>query len=69
VDEANAFVVSSRTETAGADIRTAGIIGDTIDMGDYGFGSNHSAEFLMTPQETSDFYDQLLTTFSIAPLQ
>ncbi len=67
IHEAMAYVDVSRTKTAGADDRALGSIQVRINMDDFGFATNHSAQFNLKIQSTSDCYNALLSSFGILP--
>jgi hypothetical protein len=65
--EAMSYVIQSQTWAAGSDGRTRGSINSDVDLSQYGFGDEHSAEWNRTPQQTADFYEELLIQFQIFP--
>ena len=74
--EAMGYVTKSLTRTAGADLRTRGIITDCQNMNDWtqvggnhgGFDSEHSAEWKWNYQSTNLFWKRLVTALSLKPL-
>jgi len=65
--EAMAYVDQSNTKETGTK-STGGPIGDNVNMDDYDFGSEHSAEFNFSLQHTAELYDRVLFTFGIPSL-
>ncbi len=55
------------TFTLGADGSTGGSIVKPIDMGAYGFGREHSAQWQWHFQQTVQFYHDLLVEFGLTP--
>jgi hypothetical protein len=65
-DEAMAYAVQSPTKTVGAQGATRGSIDDWVNLSDYNFGTNHSAQWNFEFQTTYSFYEQLLVKLNIA---
>ena len=68
--EAMAYVDASRSLTVGAEGRTAGSINlaASVDSdANFGFGSDHGAEWNFGIQRAASFYDDLMTKFQLLP--
>ena len=71
--EAMGYVTKSLTRTAGAELRTKGIITDFQDMRDWskvgknhgGFNSEHNAEWKWNYQSTNLFWKRLVDTLEL----
>jgi hypothetical protein len=61
-----AYVDQSRSTVVGSYAAAEGSIDDSVDMQfEYGFGSEHSAEFDRKIQQLKPFYNRLLDEFLI----
>jgi hypothetical protein len=71
--EAMGYVTKSLTRTAGADLRTSGIVTETQNMNDWssvgnnhgGFGQEHSAQWMWNNQSTNLFWEKLVDALEI----
>ncbi|MEO5712136.1 MAG: thrombospondin type 3 repeat-containing protein [Luteolibacter sp.] len=69
IPEAMGYVTKSKTRTAGANLDTRGVIdvGKVVNMADFGFGSEHSAEWLWNYQATHLFWERLAKRLELDP--
>ncbi len=69
--EAMGYVTQSRSRAAGAKESTGGSVKSFVNMGEGGFnfGTEHSAERDFTIQKTSPFWDAILETFGVNPIE
>jgi hypothetical protein len=65
--EAMAYVIQSRSKPAGNSNIKGGSVQSSIPMDDYGFGSEHSAQWVYSIQKTFECYTRLLKQFGIEP--
>jgi hypothetical protein len=67
VPEAMGYVTKSRTRAAGARQDTGGSVVSFVNMGvgGFGFGDEHSAEWVYSIQATYPFWKEILTKFDI----
>ena len=63
--EAMAYVDQSRTKALGAESRAAAVISGTSDMDNYGFGTDHSAQWNLPIQQVQPCYYDILTNFNL----
>jgi pimeloyl-ACP methyl ester carboxylesterase len=63
--EAMAYVDQSETKATGGESRTAGAISGSSDMDNYGFGTDHSAEFNLPIQQVEPCYYDILKNLRI----
>jgi hypothetical protein len=60
------YVTQSRTNAAGGRLDTGGSVSKpVVDMARFGFGSEHSAEWEFTIEQTHPFWEQIMSTFGI----
>lgn len=69
VSEAMAYVTQSRTRAAGARQDTGGSVVSFVHLGDdaggFGFGTEHSAEWVYSIQKTYPFWKEVLKKFDV----
>ena len=60
------YADKSLTKTVGADGRTAGVVGSSIDLdATYAFGADHSAEFKGPLEELQPYYYDLMSNLHL----
>ena len=67
LSEAMGFVVASKTKSAGEKLATAGVIDERVDMGTYGFGDMHSAQWRLSLKRTRSFWRELVFQLDLEP--
>jgi|GEM_PF-4669499 len=62
-----AYAVHSHTRDVGAQSGVNGAIDDEVDLDGYDFDTVHSAEYNFRAQQTTGFYNRLMTSFQLVP--
>jgi hypothetical protein len=65
VSEAMGYVTRSRSWAAGRKLALGGRVTCTVDMGPWGFGEEHSAEWVYSIQKTYPFWKEVLKKFDV----